>query len=910
MTLENHLSKKTYFKTLCNEENTATSMEKLGQMFLEENKKEFADLSYIRFAQGEVYYQYRDYEAAIFKWENISNELESWAKKNVGDAYFELNLLPTAIETLKTIQTDNITLQTEIDLKLFQIYIEQSNHELAVKHIKAAVSLNPEYQHITEIARAYFEQNKDWENAVELAVSEANRTDDVYWIDILIDYAQNGNTQKISPSYFTSVLENVHRIDDTRFEKLTCSLWKSYQFDDQYVQWIITINELLASISNNESSIWKELSKVFEETFIDLISGGRYELKELTSFLPMALENWVDIVKPSQGLMAYSALLAWNEFFPDTISQRAVQFSENNIWESANNPHVLEDSLELFYELTEWASEQNVEITTRLRWLIQEILDLTKQNVLVIGVNRTGKSTFINSVLKEQLFLTETKNTVRVKHGEHIEMNLVSDQEVYTDSDLNHVQEMINQDEKLHSTFITDVAIPSDLLEKYSVTLIDTPGFRGKKDEEEVTDFLPLADSLLFVLDAEDPFTEQERDILLNIKQQAPHLPVSFVVTKLDTIYNKQEAKRMVEETKERIAQYEPNAKVISFSSKYEIAGQENEMTNLFASLVVPSNQKEKRAIKLLQVIRRTIFYLLQKRQDKEIGLEQAILWNEDMLKKLNGAINQLQDYEKESADVVTSKYRLLKSDMKTEMEEYIPKMLKDCGELLKEDSDFRKVHLQLNEEMNSKIQLYMEERLAPRFYQSLQEWILDATSELERCKLFFEEMSESFNGLYNEEKVNLQGDFRVLDDWNRDIRRMTSGVRIERENILLRHTPSQFLLKSAGKLFGALPQNKTMLYNQYKKFIENENYAETTNSVISKFMLSFEMFEKAIERDIHLFFSTAIKEMEDRVKEAHVEINTNEELLNEMRETPEIYKNALTLFEIRLRQYEWMIGD
>lgn len=137
----------------------------------------------------------------------------------------------------------------------------------------------------------------------------------------------------------------------------------------------------------------------------------------------------------------------------------------------------------------------------------------------------------------------------------------------------------------------------------------------------------------------------------------------------------------------------------------------------------------------------------------------------------------------------------------------------------------------------------------------------------------------------------------------------MTSGIKVDNENILLRHTPSQLLLKSAGKLFGAIPQNKSMLYNQYKKFVENENYLETTSSVISKFMLSFEMFEKVIERDLNLFFTAPIKELKASVEEAHEEIKLKEDLLNVMKENPEFYHDALTLFEIRLRQYEWMNG-
>ena len=76
-------------------------------LFFSEQKRELSDLSYIRFAQGEVYFHHRDFESAIFKWENIQNELEPWAKKNMADAYLELELLDTAEDIYKAITTDS-----------------------------------------------------------------------------------------------------------------------------------------------------------------------------------------------------------------------------------------------------------------------------------------------------------------------------------------------------------------------------------------------------------------------------------------------------------------------------------------------------------------------------------------------------------------------------------------------------------------------------------------------------------------------------------------------------------------------------------------------------------------------------------------------------------------------------------
>ncbi len=95
------------------------SVKVLADAFLKEQKSEIAELSAIRYAQGEVYFHHKDYETAIFKWEKVDGELELWSKKNIADAYYELGLLANAKNVYRSIQTDSLTLKTEVSLQLF-----------------------------------------------------------------------------------------------------------------------------------------------------------------------------------------------------------------------------------------------------------------------------------------------------------------------------------------------------------------------------------------------------------------------------------------------------------------------------------------------------------------------------------------------------------------------------------------------------------------------------------------------------------------------------------------------------------------------------------------------------------------------------------------------------------------------
>src|SRR3954471_2295590 len=172
MTLEEQLKQKTYYKMFIDEHEDIHPIRVLGEAFQEEAAKDLPNLSSIRFAQGEVYFHHKDYEAAIFKWENITDDLAPWAKKNTADAYYELGLLSTAEDIYTAILSDNATLNTEVALQLFSLYIERGKTDAAVATIKRTIAANPEYPNVTEIARTFFEEQQDWNHAVELAVSE------------------------------------------------------------------------------------------------------------------------------------------------------------------------------------------------------------------------------------------------------------------------------------------------------------------------------------------------------------------------------------------------------------------------------------------------------------------------------------------------------------------------------------------------------------------------------------------------------------------------------------------------------------------------------------------------------------------------------------------------------------------
>ncbi|SFB07594.1 MULTISPECIES: dynamin family protein [unclassified Bacillus (in: firmicutes)] len=905
MNLDKCLIEKNYYETLLEEQQGTHPMAVLGEAYLQEQLKEVSDLSVIRFAQGEVYFQYKDYEAAIFKWENIVGELQPWAQKNTADAYCELGLLSNAEDIYKGVLTDNPTLTAEVALQLFSLYIERGKMELADKEIKKVVELHPDYPNVTDIARSFFEEQKDWDSAVKLAVKESVRTESVQWFDILISYVNKGYTNHQEPDYFSESLMTLSQVDQSRFEQLVVALWNRYRNTETYFSWLKTINGVMLMLEVDRGEHWKELSAQYQATYIDLLNGN-YLLYKIENIIPDLLTNWVRITDQEHALFASTSVLAWNEMFPSSISGPIVLDSENLIYHSKNQTDGMEEAILLFETIANWAKGHEFAVGNRLEWIVNELADMNKRHVVVAGSNTNGKSMFVNAILGGKLVEESYSTSVMFKDYQRFEMREIADSEIREIADLAAYREMMERRRQREGNII-EFQMPSPFLYENAIAIMDTPSVNGtSQSRNDLFKYFHLADSLLFVLNANQPFDENEHELLVQLREQAPEIPIHFILNNVDGMNSDKTVNQMVDQTWSRINSYFPNAKIYAFSANYESQEQLVDLSDFIQSSFSAGDLKENRTDKMLVFIRKTISNLLQNRIELENSLVDSIQWHEEMTVKLNGAINQLGDIESEKAKVVKTSYQKIKEEIKQDLEESIPALLKDTSSQINEDSDFGKIHVELNKEMNRRIHDYIHETVLPKFHQQLEEWIARTHEEFSESQNYLDEMSDGFNSMYGEERILLDCDFRVLEDWRRDAGRMTTGVHMEDINILMKFTPQQFLLKSAGKLFGALPQNKSMLHHKYKTYVETEEYRETTQIVLNNFFKQFELFEKSLVRDVALFFKNPLMVLNETVMDAQNEIEESKEAVAKMRKNPEVYTDPLTLFEVRLRQQEW----
>lgn len=896
--MEDWLIQKKFYETLLNG-SEKHPIESLGEIFLEEQKKDVLDLTAIRFAQGEVYFQCFDYEAAIFKWQNITGELGAWAQKNIADAYFELELYDTAEAIYTSISAENPVLKIEVWLQLFSLYIVTSKQGQATEVIKKSVDFDPDYPNVTKMARTFFEEQKDWSNAIELAVNESIRTKSLDWFDLVKKYIEQGVVQSITPNYFVVMLESLYPLDQTRFEQMTVALWKNYKYTNLYFDWLGTITELIRKVEINREFLWEDLSLQFQEAFSRLLEG-KYLIQELKPIIPSLLENWLKISKGEQALYAAAAVASWNGIFPETLHTLAIQDAEILLRDSGRVKDGLATSEKLFESIIAWAQEHELSVSNKLKWMVEELVNTKTLRLMIAGSVGNGKTSFIESLIGTPIVFD--KHSILASFQDENELAITE----ISATDKKAVPDLTAWNEEEHQgDTIIDVQLPSKFLQEQRLRLLDMPGFNGEKSiSPELQHYLLGSDGLLFVLDGRTPLTNVERDLLLEIQTVAPDLPIHFVLNSMET-YSEQVVMAMEDDTWDKVKAYFPSANVFTFSSSYKTRQQMEELITFLMVHYRQSNWMEKRAEKVLSFVRHTLTYLLEKRTSTERKWEHSISWNEQMIGKLNGALNQLDDLEKEKLHVITRSYRLYKEEMKNELFDKIPKILHDCSESLKENSDFSQVHIQLNKEMNDKIQDYITNTVMPNYYRSLQNWITEAEVEFNQVKQFMDEMSNGFNEMYQEERMELKGDFAVLDDWRRDADRMTSGIRMEEVNILMRRTPAQLWLKGAGKLLGAIQQNTASMYNRYKKYLENEDFLDVALMICDRFFAQFELFEQGIERDISLFFRNPYTELKKTIAETEQETEEYRITLQNMKENPEIYRDPITLFQVKLHQLE-----
>ena len=170
--------------------------------------------------------------------------------------------------------------------------------------------------------------------------------------------------------------------------------------------------------------------------------------------------------------------------------------------------------------------------------------------VVVLGEFKRGKSTFINALLGEELLpvdvLPETATINALIYNDepkaYVTMNDGTEKE--GKATLDYLQQFSAQNKSADTGNVKYIKIgyPADIL-KNRLVIVDTPGVSDINEQRcEVTyRFIPKANAVLFLLDANSPLKKSEKDF---IEQRLLPLGINnivFVVNKYDAVDDEEE---------------------------------------------------------------------------------------------------------------------------------------------------------------------------------------------------------------------------------------------------------------------------------------------------------------------------------------------------------------------------------
>lgn len=185
-------------------------------------------------------------------------------------------------------------------------------------------------------------------------------------------------------------------------------------------------------------------------------------------------------------------------------------------------------------------------------------------DVAVVGEFRRGKSTLINALLGQDILpsdvLPTTATLNRVTYGitpfVKIEYKDGTTEDIEIDRLSDYVTKLTEESEQRASTIRqATVHYPINYC-KNNIDIIDTPGLNDDENMTAVTlSMLPQADAALFVIMAQSPFSEYERDFLENKMLVSDIGRIIFVVTRIDS-FDPEDADKVIENISGRIKKY------------------------------------------------------------------------------------------------------------------------------------------------------------------------------------------------------------------------------------------------------------------------------------------------------------------------------------------------------------------
>jgi small GTP-binding protein len=200
-------------------------------------------------------------------------------------------------------------------------------------------------------------------------------------------------------------------------------------------------------------------------------------------------------------------------------------------------------------------------------------LEAERFHLVILGEFNHGKSTFVNSMLGQDVLPTGiTPTTASINHVVHADRP--SARVVLTSGDSRQLDPAQLKEwvtvagGHANEVAFVELGYPSELL-RNNVVLVDTPGVNDLNEQRaEVTyGYVPRADAVVFLLDAGQALKDSEREFLRSRVLEAARDRLIFVLGKIDLL-SADERTAVLEYVKQGLAQITPEPVVFALSAK------------------------------------------------------------------------------------------------------------------------------------------------------------------------------------------------------------------------------------------------------------------------------------------------------------------------------------------------------
>lgn len=400
----------------------------------------------------------------------------------------------------------------------------------------------PNYKNIDKQIYTYFKRHKLYEDLIECNVGAYYTTQDIGYIDKLIDSIIE--IGKISDKYLDIIIELLYVINDYEYIDLWAKLIKvMYKKINKtsLEKLLLNIDETLkhTGLFTNELEGENCIVSVLSDMYTDLYEyKGKYEFiyeyeKKITKYLLYASFQNKDIAHLYES---YCNLYAISNVYTEDIDISVKSALENMV-------NIDLSDVNRFYVGEEYPYEallNNLKYILKNPNLYGKIQEnyfnkkATESKVMLYGMFSSGKSSFINSLLEEDILeegdlpTTSTFTLVGCREDKELE------------------------EEIKYSIPTKTVTVNNSFLRQNNIMFIDTPGFEDldSKQGQLSTDNASICNKFIVLLDATRPLTASEYNRIKNIIEKIPEIKILFILNKVDYIDEEEDSiEEIIEDT-------------------------------------------------------------------------------------------------------------------------------------------------------------------------------------------------------------------------------------------------------------------------------------------------------------------------------------------------------------------------